>query len=82
MLVDRLIETEEKQRRGGSSAVKEEEQAGQGGQGGAQARRGGGVDLKSRLRSSSTNGTMELEHDSDMLEALGEIIIDLDPSSV
>ena len=86
VLVDRLIETEEKQRGGAGTAngVKEEED--QGDVGGlrfeTQAGRGD-LNLKPRLRSGSTKSsasTMELELDSDMLEALGEIITDLGPS--
>ena len=89
VLVDRLIETEEKQRGGAGTAngvKEEEEQVDQRNVGGlgfeTQAGRGD-LNLKPRLRSGSTKSsasTMELELDSDMLEALGEIITDLGPS--
>ena len=90
MLVDRLIETEEKQRGEGGTVdgVKEEEEElvdqGDGGQRGETQAGGGGLNLRRRLRSGSTKSsaaTMELELDSDMLDALGDIITDLGPSS-
>ena len=91
VLVDRLIETEEKQRGEGGTddGVKEEEkelvdQGDGGGQRGETQAGGGGLNLRRRLRSGSTKSsaaTMELELDSDMLDALGDIITDLGPSS-
>ena len=83
MLVDRLIETEEKQRGEGGTVdgvKEEEEQMDQGDCGGQR----GDLYLKPRLRSGSTKtsaSTIELELDSDMLEALGDVITDLGPSS-
>ena len=90
VLVDRLIETEEKQRGEGDTVdgVKEEEeqmdQGDCGGQRGETQAGGGDLHLKPRLRSGSTKtsaSTIELELDSDMLEALGDVITDLGPSS-
>ena len=86
VLVDRLIETEENQRGEGGTAngVKEEEDVGGQQRGEAQAGGGGDLNLKPRLRPGSTRSsasTVELELDSEMLEALGEIITDLGPSS-
>ena len=88
MLVDRLIETEEKQRGEGGTVdgVKEEEEelVDQGDGGGQRGETQAGLNLRRRLRSGSTKSsaaTMELELDSDMLDALGDIITDLGPSS-
>ena len=89
VLVDRLIETEEKQRGEGGTVdgVKEEEEQMDQGDGGGQrggAQAGGDLYLKPRLRSGSTKtsaSTIELELDSDMLEALVDVITDLGPSS-
>ena len=82
MLVDRLIDTEEKQRGGGiANEVKEEQQVE-----GDESREAGRVEinLKAQLVSGSAKSsasTMELELDSDMLEALGDLITDLGPAS-
>ena len=82
VLVDRLIDTEEKQRGGGiANGVKEEQQVEVDGGGEA-----GGVEinLKAQLVTGSAKpsaSTMELELDSDMLEALGDLITDLGPAS-
>ena len=80
VLVDRLIDTEEKQRGGGiANGVKEEQQV--------EGEEGGGVEInlkEAQLVSGSTKSyasTMELELDSDMLEALGDLITDLGPAS-
>ena len=88
VLVDRLIETEEKQRGEGGTVdgVKEEEEelVDQGDGGGQRGETQAGLNLRRRLRSGSTKSsaaTMELELDSDMLDALGDIITDLGPSS-
>ena len=88
VLVDRLIETEEKQRGEGGTVdgVKEEEEelVDQGDGGGHRGETQAGLNLRRRLRSGSTKSsaaTMELELDSDMLDALGDIITDLGPSS-
>ena len=80
VLVDRLIDTEEKQRGGGiANGVKEEQEVEGGEAGGVE------INLKPQLVSGSTKSsdasTMELELDSDMLEALGDLITDLGPAS-
>ena len=82
VLVDRLIDTEEKQRGGGiANGVKEEQQVE--GDGGGEAV-GVDINLKAQLLSGSVKSsasTMELELDSDMLEAFGDLITDLGPAS-
>lgn len=82
VLVDRLIETEEKQRGEGGTAngVKEEEDVGGQQRGEAQAGGGGDLNLKPRLRPGSTRSSASTV-EAEMREALGEIITDLGPSS-
>ena len=79
VLVDHLIDTEEKKRGGGTANEAKDEQQVEAN--GGVLKEAGTVDVNLKGPAKSSASTMELELDSEMLEALGELITDLGPSS-